>query len=279
MSAAFWEEIDRLCSTAKHVIDRPAGSAHPRFREWVYPLAYGYLDGTMGGDGEGIDVWFGTAGEERTSAIACTVDPYKRDSEVKYLWRCTAAEVAAVRSFYEGQPMKVLLVERQDAHVLVNVAGSEVAEDLARLWVRANARRRQAPIPASPEPDRVTALAERVGRPGAAAVVALQDDVAVACCFFEPLTEPDGETRIEGAAHLSGVAVEPGRWGEGLGVTVLDSVEAEVRRRGYRLLRLHVLEENERARCLYERQGWILVATGHPHPAGPQAVYDKLLTQ
>lgn len=112
MTAAFWDEIDRLCATATHVVDRPAGSSHPRFPEWVYPLAYGYLEGTTGGDGDGIDVWFGSAAEERTTAIACTVDPYKRDSEVKYLWRCTPREVAAVRSFYEGQPMKVLLVER-----------------------------------------------------------------------------------------------------------------------------------------------------------------------
>ena len=100
----------------------------------------------------------------------------------------------------------------------------------------------------------------------------------MACCFFEPLTEPDGETRIEGAVHLSGVAVEPGRWGEGLAKHVLAFAEAEVRRRGFQWLRLHVLEENERARSLYERNGWNLVATGHAHPAGPQAVYDKHLT-
>ena len=101
--------------------------------------------------------------------------------------------------------------------------------------------------------------------------------MAVACCFFEPLTETDGDTVIEEAAHLSLVAVEPGRWGDGLGAALLDFVEAEVRRRGFRRFRLHVLEENERARRLYERHGWSLVATGHAHPAGPQAVYDKTL--
>lgn len=157
------------------------------------------------------------------------------------------------------------------------IAGSEVAEDLARLWVRASAHRRSEPIPAAPEPERVAALAARVGRPGAAAVVAVEDDVAVACCFFEPLTEPDGETIIDGAAHLSGVAVEPGRWGEGLATALLDAVEQEVRRRGFRRFRLHVLEENERARVIYERLGWRLVSTGHAHPAGPQAVYDKII--
>lgn len=112
MSAEFWDEIDRLCSSSTHVVDRPAGSAHPRFPEWVHPIAYGYLLGTTGADGEGIDVWFGSGDDGRTTAIACTVDPYKRDSEVKYLWRCTPGEIEAVRRFYEGQPMKVLVLER-----------------------------------------------------------------------------------------------------------------------------------------------------------------------
>jgi ribosomal protein S18 acetylase RimI-like enzyme len=164
-----------------------------------------------------------------------------------------------------------------EGHVSLNVAGSEVAEDLARLWVRASAYRRRQPLPRAPEPERVAALATRVGRPGAAAVVAVEDDVTVACCFFEPLTEPDGQTTIDGAAHLSGVAVEPNRWGEGFATSLLVFAEAEVRRRGFRRFRLHVLEENERARTLYERLGWNLVATGHAHHAGPQAVYDKII--
>jgi ribosomal protein S18 acetylase RimI-like enzyme len=163
--------------------------------------------------------------------------------------------------------------------VTMTVAGSEVAEDLARLWVRASAHRLGQPLPEVPEPERVAALAQRVGRPGSAAVVARDDDLAVGCCFFEPLTEPDGETAVDGGAHLSGVAVEPDRWGEGLATALVDFAEAEVRRRGFREFRLHVLEENERARALYERLGWRLVATGHVHPAGPQAVYDKSLTR
>ena len=158
-----------------------------------------------------------------------------------------------------------------------SIAGSDVAEDLARLWVRANAHRRHEPLPAAPEAERVAALAGRVGRPAAAAVLAVEDDVAVACCFFEPLTGLDGETIIDGAAHLSGVAVEPSRWGEGLATALLAFAESEVHRRGFRRLRLHVLEENERARAIYERLGWSLVATGHAHPAGPQAVYEKII--
>ncbi len=162
--------------------------------------------------------------------------------------------------------------------VTLNIAGSEVANDLARLWARASAHRCRLPIPEMPESEAVAALSHRVSRPGAAAVVAMDDGVAVGCCFFELLTEPDRETVIEGAAHVSGVAVEPGRWGEGLATALLDFTEAEVRRRGFRLLRLHVLEENARARSLYEHLGWRLVATGYADHSGPQAVYDKILT-
>lgn len=159
----------------------------------------------------------------------------------------------------------------------LTTAGSDAALDLATLWVRATAHRQQQPLPTAPEPERVAALAARVGRPEAAAVVAVEEGHAVACCFFEPLTEPDGETPIDGAAHLSGVAVDPSRWGEGLAHEVLAFAEAEVRERGFQWCRLNVLEENERARRLYERNGWNLVATGQPHPSGPQAVYDKHL--
>lgn len=162
--------------------------------------------------------------------------------------------------------------------VSVNLAGGEVAEDLARIWARASAHRCRLPIPEMPDPESVAALAQRVSRPGAAAVVARDDGVAVGCCFFELLAEPDRTTIIEGAAHVSGVAVEPSRWGAGLATALLDFAEAEVRRRGFRLLRLHVQEENARARSLYEHLGWSLVATGYADHSGPQAVYDKILT-
>ena len=110
---AFWEEVDDLCGRAAHVVDRPAGSGHPRFCEWVYPVDYGYLEGTAGGDGSGIDVWFGSAVDGGVNALVCTIDPHKGDSEITYLWRCTPGEVEDVRSFYgEQETMKVLFVER-----------------------------------------------------------------------------------------------------------------------------------------------------------------------
>lgn len=37
-------------------IDRPLGSKHPKF-DWKYPVNYGFVPGTVSGDGKEIDVY------------------------------------------------------------------------------------------------------------------------------------------------------------------------------------------------------------------------------
>lgn len=50
----------RWSGGAEIVVDRPRGSHHPDFPEFVYELDYGYLKGTTSADSEGIDVWIGS---------------------------------------------------------------------------------------------------------------------------------------------------------------------------------------------------------------------------
>ena len=38
-------------------IDRPSGSVHPKHKNIVYPINYGYIEGVIGGDGEELDVY------------------------------------------------------------------------------------------------------------------------------------------------------------------------------------------------------------------------------
>jgi len=38
-------------------IDRPLGSVHPKHPSLIYPINYGYIPNTVGGDGEEIDVY------------------------------------------------------------------------------------------------------------------------------------------------------------------------------------------------------------------------------
>ena len=110
---AFWQALDRLISASDIVIDRPKGSAHPRFPSRIYPLDYGYLAGTASMDGDGIDLWRGTAPAQRLDAVVCTVDLMKRDSEIKLLIGCTEDEKAAVMRWHnDSDMMKAILIER-----------------------------------------------------------------------------------------------------------------------------------------------------------------------
>src|SRR5512137_2080542 len=92
VNATFWEYLDSLLRSAQIVIDRPRGSTHPRYPSYIYPLDYGYLEGTSAGDGQEIDVWRGSLPDKKLDAIVCTVDLLKEDAEIKLLVGCTEDE-------------------------------------------------------------------------------------------------------------------------------------------------------------------------------------------
>ena len=112
----FWAALDRLAESASIVIDRPKGSAHPTFTEYIYPLDYGYLEGTASMDGEGIDLWLGSDPARKLTAILCTVDLIKRDSEIKLLLGCTGCteeEIQTVLAFHnQHELMRGMLIRR-----------------------------------------------------------------------------------------------------------------------------------------------------------------------
>ena len=108
----FWEALDELVSNSEIVIDRPRGSAHPRFPNFIYKVDYGYLKNTSSMDGAGIDVWIGS-GDKKIDAIMCIVDLMKRDSEIKILVGCTEEEKLDIyKTHNETQYMKGVLIRR-----------------------------------------------------------------------------------------------------------------------------------------------------------------------
>jgi len=109
------------------VIDRPAGSSHPRYPEFRYPLDYGYLDGTSGGDGNEIDVWCGSCDRSVLTGIVCTVDGVKRDAEVKLLAGCTAAEAETVLHAHNSGPQAAILVLNPRERTLRRESGAVVS--------------------------------------------------------------------------------------------------------------------------------------------------------
>lgn len=110
--AKFWESLDRLVAEHEIVIDRPKGSAHPRYPSLIYPLDYGYLEGTASMDGDGIDVWLGGLGDKRLDAIVVTIDLWKKDSEIKLLLGCTAEEKRTILAMLNDRMMSAILIER-----------------------------------------------------------------------------------------------------------------------------------------------------------------------
>ena len=104
--------LDSLVYDSEIIIDRPKGTTHPKFPNFIYKVDYGYLKNTSSMDGAGIDVWVGS-GKKQIDAIMCIVDFMKRDSEIKILIGCTEEEKQLVyQTHNETQWMKGILIRR-----------------------------------------------------------------------------------------------------------------------------------------------------------------------
>lgn len=109
---SFWQMLDTLVESSRIIIDRPKGSRHPRYPEDIYPLDYGYLEATIAGDGQGIDVWRGSSPTQAVTTIILTIDLVKRDSEIKILLGCTAEEKQLILARHRQGSQSALLIER-----------------------------------------------------------------------------------------------------------------------------------------------------------------------
>lgn len=113
MNPKFWAALDQLVNESELVIDRPKGSVHKKYPDFVYKVDYGYLKNTHSMDGQGIDIWVGTNEKKEIDAVMCTVDLMKRDSEIKILIGCTEAEKEIVyQTHNESDYMKGILIRR-----------------------------------------------------------------------------------------------------------------------------------------------------------------------
>lgn len=108
----FWNALDELVNNSEIIIDRPKGTSHPKYPDFIYRVDYGYLKDTTSMDGAGIDVWVGS-GEKKVDSIMCIVDLVKKDSEIKILVGCTDEEKMIIYETHnETQFMKGVLIRR-----------------------------------------------------------------------------------------------------------------------------------------------------------------------
>ncbi len=108
----FWDALDELVNSTEIIIDRPKGTSHPKYPNFIYRVDYGYLKDTSSMDGSGIDVWVGSS-KKKVDAVMCIVDLMKKDSEIKILIGCTEEEKSIVYETHnETQFMKGILIRR-----------------------------------------------------------------------------------------------------------------------------------------------------------------------
>lgn len=109
----FWNALDKLVSCSEIIIDRPKGTTHPKYPDFLYPVDYGYLKDTSSMDGGGIDIWRGSKDEPNIDSIICTVDLFKKDSEIKILIGCTEEEKMLIyHTHNDSHYMKGILIRR-----------------------------------------------------------------------------------------------------------------------------------------------------------------------
>lgn len=116
MDTKFWQQLDTLLLRSQIVIDRPRDTSHPRYPDMIYPLDYGYLDGTTTLDRGGVDVWLGELSHDppRIEAVLVQVDLGKHDIELKILVNCTQENIETIQAFIHNNEMACLLVKRDN---------------------------------------------------------------------------------------------------------------------------------------------------------------------
>ena len=111
-SLAFWQNLEALIKKHGLTVERPKGSAHPRYPDYIYPVDYGYINGTHSSDGAEIDAWIGSGDRAKITGLLTTVDPIKGDAEIKVLVGCDESEREAALNSSKRGSMSAMLIPR-----------------------------------------------------------------------------------------------------------------------------------------------------------------------
>ena len=97
----------RIDSIVKVIIDRPMGSRHPE-HGFIYPVNYGYVPGTLAGDGEELDAYILGEFEPLNSFEGNVIGLIVRNDDdenklvvSRYVDRYGADEIKALTEFQE----------------------------------------------------------------------------------------------------------------------------------------------------------------------------------
>lgn len=77
---------DIIGSVVIGTVDRPLGSAHPKYPDMIYPINYGYVDGVFAGDGEEQDVYILGTDEPLKIYTGKVIAVYHRTNDTEDKW-------------------------------------------------------------------------------------------------------------------------------------------------------------------------------------------------
>lgn len=98
-----WQEWERCIRRNGYTLDRPYRSIHPLYPEIIYPIDYGFINGTTSTDGAEIDLFVGSV-ESGLVGMMITHDHRKGDRECKLIYNGTPEEIYLVHGFINFDP-------------------------------------------------------------------------------------------------------------------------------------------------------------------------------
>lgn len=108
----YWIILDQIININGITIDRPKGTRHPKYPDWVYNIDYGFINNTSSMDGNAIDIYVGTQQNKAINGIFCTIDTLKNDSEIKVVYECSAVEIEIIdHDLNNSKYMKAMFIK------------------------------------------------------------------------------------------------------------------------------------------------------------------------
>ena len=95
------------------IVDRPAGSFHPRNHDIYYPINYGYIEDIIAADGSGQDVYILGTSQPLKTFDGSVIAVYHRTNDIEDKWIVAAEDtdfpdeeilksIHLVEQFFEG---------------------------------------------------------------------------------------------------------------------------------------------------------------------------------
>lgn len=75
-----------IAKTVRVVVDRPKESRHPEHPDMIYPINYGYIEGTIAADGEEQDAYILGVDEPIAEFVGRVIAVIHREDDVEDKW-------------------------------------------------------------------------------------------------------------------------------------------------------------------------------------------------